>query len=361
MDRLLLFDSDCSQCSEIARKISVIAEGRISIRSLREHAIVTLLSEANNYRFEPTLLYLTADGTVLATHRGWQMRLELIRTLGLLDATRIWHIVKQESADRTHAAPSSRRAFMRDGAFALAGGVFMNRSKRSLGRQMSTDQAERLITIEKMSPLVLQSDLHQRLQSHISIAQYNLQASERFGQLNWQGAQLVEYDKVDAGAVIIPVTGKSDSLNHTGLIVYLNKTQVVVGTSIMELLIDPTISPPAKSDPHKMKKFFGAFNLYLANGEALLTSQIENGLATTVNRHPIIDADSYWDCVGECVGCAFNCYLPWWMQIVCEGACGTCIFAPNPVTCVSCLACLGGIGVACSSTCVNWQYYSCAC
>lgn len=50
MKRYLLFDSNCSTCSKIARAIVQEVNGQFAIRSFYESDIQDLLNQANNVR-----------------------------------------------------------------------------------------------------------------------------------------------------------------------------------------------------------------------------------------------------------------------------------------------------------------------
>lgn len=58
----------------------------------------------------------------------------------------------------------------------------------------------------------------------------------------------------------------------------------------------------------------------------------------------------YWDCVQYCLINAWG-QLPTWWQIICEGACGGCIWGGNAFICGGCLSCLAGYGIGCGTVC----------
>lgn len=57
MERYLLFDSKCLQCSQIARTIERFCDGWCAVRSLHEPSMQKFLVKANSqWKWEPTLL-----------------------------------------------------------------------------------------------------------------------------------------------------------------------------------------------------------------------------------------------------------------------------------------------------------------
>lgn len=59
----------------------------------------------------------------------------------------------------------------------------------------------------------------------------------------------------------------------------------------------------------------------------------------------------YWSCVKKCLVKAWET-IPGPVKWLCIGACGTCLWGPNALSCSACLGCLGGAGAACSAGCV---------
>lgn len=56
MERILLFDSGCQSCSSIADEVQALADGWLTVRSLRDAEMRAVLDEARpGWRFEPTL------------------------------------------------------------------------------------------------------------------------------------------------------------------------------------------------------------------------------------------------------------------------------------------------------------------
>jgi len=57
MESYLLFDSGCSLCSSIARKVEDVTAGKLVARSLRDPDVRSILDEVNpGWRWEPMLL-----------------------------------------------------------------------------------------------------------------------------------------------------------------------------------------------------------------------------------------------------------------------------------------------------------------
>lgn len=90
MQRLLLFDSGCPTCSDLARKVKALSDGLLTVRSLRAPEMRTLLDRTHpGWRWEPMLAEV--DGGKVRLYTGLRLRLRLIMTLG---PKRAWQIAK---------------------------------------------------------------------------------------------------------------------------------------------------------------------------------------------------------------------------------------------------------------------------
>lgn len=114
MHRYLLFDSGCSQCTEIAQAVEQAAAGGLEARSLRDPAMQRLLAQAcPHWRWQPTLLEV--EGERVRAFTGLALGLRLMRVLGLRRARRPAKLVGRLSAPPVHAEPANpgRRRFLR--------------------------------------------------------------------------------------------------------------------------------------------------------------------------------------------------------------------------------------------------------
>jgi len=90
MHRYLLFDSGCSQCTEIAQAVEQATQGGLEARSLRDPTMQRLLAQARpHWRWQPALLEVAGDRVRAFT--GLAMGLRLMGVLGL---RRVWRLAK---------------------------------------------------------------------------------------------------------------------------------------------------------------------------------------------------------------------------------------------------------------------------
>lgn len=86
--RYLLFDSGCSECTEIARSVEQEAGDWLTARSLGDSDIQALLSNARpDWKWEPTLLEI--DGEKPQAFTGLTMKTRMLAGLGLRRAIRV--------------------------------------------------------------------------------------------------------------------------------------------------------------------------------------------------------------------------------------------------------------------------------
>ena len=90
MKRYLLFDSGCSLCTEVAKRVEEASDGWLEARSLREPEMQQLLDRAKpGWKWEPTLVEI--DGDEVRVYQGVQMR---VRMIGGLGVQKSWEIVR---------------------------------------------------------------------------------------------------------------------------------------------------------------------------------------------------------------------------------------------------------------------------
>lgn len=124
MKRYLLFDSDCSTCSKIARAIEHEVAGQLIARSLRDPEIQALLNQANpEWQWEPILVEVSDDK--VRAYTGLAIGVRLVLTLGPRQALRLMKIANRFGVLPTDIGPADpgRRRFLRQlgSAFAAIG------------------------------------------------------------------------------------------------------------------------------------------------------------------------------------------------------------------------------------------------
>ena len=88
----------------------------------------------------------------------------------------------------------------------------------------------------------------------------------------------------------------------------------------------------------------GTITLFDRTGSATL--DLATGKVESVESH---SSCKYWHCVGECF--LYSVWTRWDVRMLCGTACGSCIGAPNPVSCGICAACAVGIAANCFGGC----------
>ncbi|RMH43801.1 MAG: hypothetical protein D6694_06625 [Gammaproteobacteria bacterium] len=112
MERYLLFDSGCSLCTSLARQVEEAADGKLTVRSLRDPEVRSILDEVKpGWRWEPMLLEM--DGDRRRVYAGIGLRARLVRVLGPRRAVRLAQIVQSATVFQP-----GRRGMLR-----LAGGL----------------------------------------------------------------------------------------------------------------------------------------------------------------------------------------------------------------------------------------------
>lgn len=132
--RYLLFDAGCSVCTNLATKIEQASGGSLMARNLRDSDVMTLLNKArSNWKWEPALLEV--DGEHIELFTGLAMRARLALVLGPKRTWQVMRVVANTVASTTKDTP--RRAFIRQGAMAIAGTFLGASSLGSIARAES--------------------------------------------------------------------------------------------------------------------------------------------------------------------------------------------------------------------------------
>lgn len=162
MKRYLLFDSNCSTCSKIARAIVQEVNGQFTIRSFYESDIQDLLNQANpDWPWKPTLLEIS-DNKV-RTYTGFGMGLRLILVLGFRKAIRLMNLIAQNANGQDNVSShSSRRHFLRQsGAMMTTIPLLVGWRKFNMSEQTARPRAlsdSQGISLEQMQEIELQTE-----------------------------------------------------------------------------------------------------------------------------------------------------------------------------------------------------------
>ncbi|WP_163569577.1 hypothetical protein [Fodinicola feengrottensis] len=119
MQRYLLFDGHCAQCSRTARAVRETAQGKVEARSLHD-PLMRALADHPNWGSEPLLLEV--DGERVRVRSGLAMR---VRLLGVLGPGRAFRLVERLIDSEPAAVPASaigrRKLLARIAGVALLG------------------------------------------------------------------------------------------------------------------------------------------------------------------------------------------------------------------------------------------------
>lgn len=127
MSSVLLFNSKCSKCDSVARKIHQESNGKIEIASLYDPKIKATLDEIQpDWQWEPMLLE-TENGSASRVCSGKRLVFRLIRILGLSKAYSVWNMLHPMLSEPASISQHSRRSFLKNAtgtAFASFGLFF---------------------------------------------------------------------------------------------------------------------------------------------------------------------------------------------------------------------------------------------
>ncbi len=129
--RCSLFDSGCSLCTEVARRVEEAAGGWLEARSLRDPEMQALLDKAKpGWKWEPTLVEVDGDG--VRVYQGLRMRVRMVRGLGVRKA---WDIIKSiyQANIQLQRVDEGRREFIAKTGSLLGGALLLNVFSREQG------------------------------------------------------------------------------------------------------------------------------------------------------------------------------------------------------------------------------------
>lgn len=100
MERYLLFDSGCGACTNIAQAVEKESSNWLTVRSLRDPEMQTLLAQADPaWKWTPTILEREGDHIRIFT--GWRLQLKLFQKIGFSRSLRLLTVVAQNSVPAT--------------------------------------------------------------------------------------------------------------------------------------------------------------------------------------------------------------------------------------------------------------------
>lgn len=327
MERYLLFDSACSQCSQFAHTIEEACGGWCTVRSLREPAMQEFLGEANpQWKWEPTLIEI--QGTSVKSFTGITLRMHFLRELGPNRTWRLLQSISQTFLSSSHVSSGRRHLLKRSGAILAA--LALTAGIGALEPVHAQGKAEDPSTPFSMSPLDVDDSLIQQLQ-HMDVVKT---ASRFIGTPDW-----TTVFKVTRGA----------SSTAVYVITYQSKTSqdVVKATFLCVASTSKAVVAQLLHTDEQMLRFAWLTPdlHYLGMTTTSKDGKVE---ATTDNPHHLgvegtATPDFSWSCF---ISCLTRAHVPQWCIDICD-ACGILIF----VACPACAGCVGGSYAYCVATC----------
>lgn len=137
VERVLLYDADCVHCTAVAREVTRQSDGKVSVRSLHDPEIRTMLNATKpGWRVRPMLM--EARGDRVRVRVGAGLAVALIRVLGFRSALAVAGARERDIRARAERQGGvSRRAMLSRGALTVVAVLFGSRT--SLARGASPD------------------------------------------------------------------------------------------------------------------------------------------------------------------------------------------------------------------------------
>ncbi|WP_459873668.1 hypothetical protein [Calditerricola satsumensis] len=160
----------------------------------------------------------------------------------------------------------------------------------------------------------------------------------------WNQTQVIEYAETELKAVIVPAKKQTD-LERVFLQFTYDTKQNKLGK--------PIIMKLNRYNANDYKHFSMTYTTLDNQPIVGLFLDFETPEARKVEYtlNSEVSATGYWDCVQSCLRNTWN-KMPTAWRIVCEGACGGCIWSRVPHVCAGCLVCLAGYGIGCGTACL---------
>ena len=197
MERYLLFDGHCSECSDIARAVRKEAGGRLEARSLHDPVMRALVERARpDARLEPVLLEVDADR--VRVFSGLVMRARIGLVLGPRRSLRVARMITGVTTASTADGGLNRRTMLaRTGA--VAGLALFGVGLRAPAAGATSTEA---------LP-VADGSLKSALRNSHAVAS----ATRRFGEPDWTSVQRMNFDGQTAYLLRHP--SASDAYTYT--------------------------------------------------------------------------------------------------------------------------------------------------
>lgn len=319
----LLFDSTCSSCSSVARRVTDLGRGRIAARSLQDPIVRARLAELRpGWTAEPFVLEETSEGARLFSGRA--MRRRIVQEVGLRHGLELWRLCRDASAVRQPSRGMTRQRFLRRAA-ALAGGAALAGPATASAASRHGDGTSRATT----ELLGAGAPEMTRLRASGAVAE----ARRAFGDVDL------------SAALRVPATAD----NPETLVVSLNQDAAL-------LLADPASTSETALVLQSAQTAAGLeLTWKRPDGSALGTTRIDrDGRVTSVaaSGATLVEgrrtsseqaAASFVECFVACVGVSGISG--------CADECLTCALTRNIIACAKCAVCAGPEAITCARRC----------
>lgn len=220
----------------------------------------------------------------------------------------------------------------------------------STGCQTEVLDQDRLGQVTSVIDLSASDSLIRQLKGTDDIRQFAHKGGEVIG---WQEAQLVTYHGVKLQAVVVPIKSATANTSKSLLAYYCPDKKQFIRVLVFAMSITDESGQPIECY-NKDLPLNGSMGFYDTQGNLISGARYENDQVVSMleDEAGTVSALGYWDCVQSCLRTVWP-NLPYWMQFLCEAACGSCIFAPNPWSCGACASCLGGYATGCLISCMD--------
>ena len=201
MNRYLLFNAGCGDCSRIAQQIQERSGTTLIVRSIAEFQIQQYLNKAlpKKWKWEPMVMEVSEDEQDIHVYTGVNLRLRLIQVMGVSKALSIGNLIFK-SSQSTHPV-EDRRSFLRYGGSVMAGLAV-------LGLKPIQDSATQVLEFENFSTSYTQltgQKLSDALTEATDHSDYAVYSSHLMGQ-GYSESQNT------ATALLVEMTGQTDVL-----------------------------------------------------------------------------------------------------------------------------------------------------
>jgi hypothetical protein len=325
MKRYLLFDSACSQCSQIARSLEQVCGGWCTVRSLREPSMQELLEKTNPlWKWEPTLVEVYE--TNIRSFTGLRFRIHLIKELGLPKTWQLLQTISRIYSFSSSVGKGRRRLLKLGSAFFSAFALTMGISNlEHIHAQENTKGSSASFS---MTPVSITDPFIQQLrQMDVFLA-----IGESLGIPDWTTVFKVK---------------RGSSHNAVYLINYHPRTShEIIKTTYLGITTTSKaiVAHLLHTDAQKIQFAWLTPDMYYLG---MTTTSIDGHVAvSTENPYHLgttntIVPNFAWSCF---ITCLANAHVPDWCIQICQ-------FCWLPPACVACAGCAAGAYAYCVATC----------